>query len=164
MLLDHHWEIYDPILSCSNQEHIPTFCSTQPNVYFQKFKFWESGLPLCIVPRVFHFPELIEWCVAHYAIETRSIITQFYSQFFITITLEEITKMLGLNSTNFLESNTIPLSRETSVQKFTSLSSQEQFSFVHRLQKPKHLLQVLNFPLIAKLFQTPIQLILSMYT
>lgn len=56
LLLDHHWEIYNPILSCSNQEQPPTFCLTQFNVYFQKFKVWESGLPLCVVPQVFHFP------------------------------------------------------------------------------------------------------------
>ena len=56
LLLDHHWEIYDPILFCSNQEQLPSYCSTQSNVYFQKFKVWELGMPLCIVPQVFHFP------------------------------------------------------------------------------------------------------------
>ena len=38
LFLDHHWEIYDPILSCSNEEQLPTFCSTQFDVYFQKIK------------------------------------------------------------------------------------------------------------------------------
>lgn len=50
LLLDHHWEVYDPILSCSNQEKLPTFCSTEYDVYFQKFKVWELGIPLCIIP------------------------------------------------------------------------------------------------------------------
>ena len=101
LLLAHHWEVYGPILSCSNQEKLPTFCSIQFDVYFQKYKVWESGLPLCIVPQVFHFPELIKWCVAHYLVQTSSIITQTSSQIFITITVEEIIKMLWLNSTNF---------------------------------------------------------------
>ena len=65
LLLDCHWEVYNPILTCSNQEKLPTFFSTQSDVYFQKFKVWESGLPQCIMPQVFHFPELIDWCVAH---------------------------------------------------------------------------------------------------
>lgn len=56
LLLNHHWEVYDPIFSCSNQEKLRTFCSTQLDVYFQKFKVWESGSPLCIIPQVFHFP------------------------------------------------------------------------------------------------------------
>jgi hypothetical protein len=72
--------------------------------------------------------------------------------------------MPRLNSTNFLESNIVPLLEETLVQKFTYLSSQEQFSFVHSIQKPQHLLQVMNFPLKVVLFQTPIQRIFSMYT
>ena len=71
--------------------------------------------------------------------------------------------MLGLHSTNFSEKNTVPLLEETLVQNFTSLSPQEQFSFAHGIQKPESLLQVLNFPLKSELFQTPIQLNLSMY-
>ena len=59
LLLDHHWEIYDLILSYSNQEQLPTFYSTQSDVYFQKFKVWELGLPFCIVSQIFHFLELI---------------------------------------------------------------------------------------------------------
>ena len=72
--------------------------------------------------------------------------------------------MLGLNSTNFLENNIAPLLEETLVQKFTSLSSQEQFSFVHSIQNLEYLLQVMNLPLKDELFQTPIHLFLSMYT
>ena len=93
ILLDCHWEVYDPILTCSNQEKLPTLCSTQSDVYFQKFKVWDLCLPLCIVPQVFHFPELIDWCVAHYSIQTRSIVTQITSQIFITVLVEEIVKM-----------------------------------------------------------------------
>lgn len=124
LLLDHHWEVYDPIFSCSNQEQLLTFHPTQSDVYFQKFKVWESGLPLCIVPQVFHFPNVIDWYVAQYLAQTRYIVTQISSQIFITITAKEIIKMLGLNSTNFLEKNVVPLFEETMVQKFTSLSSQ----------------------------------------
>ena len=43
------------------------------------------------------------------------MVTQISSQIFITITAEEITKMLGLNSTNFLENNNVPFSEETLV-------------------------------------------------
>ena len=60
LLIDHDWEVYDPILTCSNQEKLPMFCPTQSDVYFQKFKVWEYGLPLCIAPQVFNFLELID--------------------------------------------------------------------------------------------------------
>ena len=65
---------------------------------------------------VVHFPELIDWCVAHYLTQTRCVVTQISSQIFITITTEEIINMLGLNSTNFLENNVVPLSKETFFQ------------------------------------------------
>ena len=123
VLLDHHWKVHDPILTCSNQEKLPTFCSTQSNVYFQKFNVWESSPPLCIIPHAFHFPELIDWCVSHYLVQTKYIVTQITSQFFIIVTIEEIVKMLGLNSTNLSKKNVVPLSREILIQKFTSLSS-----------------------------------------
>ena len=132
-MLDSHWEVYDSILMCYNQEKLPTFCSAHFDVYFQKFKVWELGLPLCIVPQVFHFLEFINWCVAHYSVQTRSIVTQIISQIFITITVEEIVKMLGLNSTNCSEENGVPLYEEIMIHKFTSLSSKEQFSFVHSI-------------------------------
>ena len=149
LLLDHHWEVYDPILTCPNQEKLLTFYSTQSDVYFQKFKVWESCLPLCIIPQVFHFLDLIDSCVSHYSFQTKSIITQITSQIFITVTVEEIIKMLGLNSTNFSEKNVISLSEEIMIQKFTSLSSQEQLAFFHIIHKPKELLQVMKFPLRA---------------
>lgn len=164
LLLGQHWEIIDPILSCTNQELLHFFCLNQPNEIIHRFKGWESGLPLCIVPQVFHFRELIEWYVVHYSNETKSIVNYKSSQIFITISSKEVIKMLGLHSTSFQEQNTVTLSEETLVQKFTSLSPQDQFTFVHSIQKPKILLQVLNYPLKSDLFQTPIQLILSMYT
>ena len=71
--------------------------------------------------------------------------------------------MLGLDSTNFSEKNTFPLTEETLVQKFSNISPQEHISFIHTLQKHENLLQVLNFPLKVKFFQIPIQLILSMF-
>ena len=71
--------------------------------------------------------------------------------------------MLGLDMTNFSENNTFPPTKETLLQKFMNLLPQEHVSFIHSLHKPEHLLQVFNFPFRAKLFQIPIQLILSMY-
>ena len=110
LLLDHHREIYDPILSCTNQEKLPIFCLSQPDENFQKFKVWESWLPFCVVPKVFHFLGLIKWCVTHYSNETRSVVTHNSSQIFITNTSEEIINMLGLHSTNFSKKNIVPLS------------------------------------------------------
>ena len=72
--------------------------------------------------------------------------------------------MLGLHSTNFPSQNTITLSEDVLVQKFTSLSPQHQLSFVQGIQGPEYILSALNFPLKDDLFQTPIQLILSMYS
>ena len=151
-------------MSCSNQEQLPTFCSTQSDVYFQKFKVWELGLPLCIIPQVVNFPKLVNWCFANYSVQTKSIVTQTSSETFLTITTNEIINMLRLNSNKSSKKSVIPLSKETLIQNFTSLSSQEQFSFVHTIQKLEDLLQVMNFPLKALLFQSSIQLIMSMYT
>ena len=71
--------------------------------------------------------------------------------------------MLGLHSTNFPYQNTITLSEDVLVQKFTFLSPQHQLSFVQGIQRPEYILSALNFPLKVDSFQTPIQLILSMY-
>ena len=97
-----------------------------------------------VIPQYFYFPELIEGFFVHYSNETRDVVTHNFSQIFITITSEEIITMLGLHSTNFLEKNNVPLSEETLVHNFTSLSPQEQFSCVHGIQKQESLLQVLN--------------------
>ena len=33
-LLDSHYEVFDPILSCSYQEKLPLFCSSENNEHF----------------------------------------------------------------------------------------------------------------------------------
>ena len=118
--------------------------------------------PLCS-PTTFYFPELIDWCNSHYSLQNQSIISQVNSKILLTINTEEIQRVLGLDSTNFVENNTVPLVEETLIHKLANLTPQEQISFVHSLQKPEHLFQTLNFPLKAEFFQNPIQLILSVF-
>ena len=115
LLLDHHYEVFYPNLSCSNKEKFSSFYLTQSNVHFQKFKVWDSTLPLCVVQQVFNFPEIVDWCASHYSVQNQSVITQVNSHIFITINSEEILKMLGLGMTNFYENNTFPLTKETLV-------------------------------------------------
>ena len=103
---------------------------SQPDELALKFRVWDSGLPLCIVPQVYHFPKLVVWCVEHYSSKSRSVITEKLSQIFITISPKEATKMMGLHSTTFLTHNTITLLEEVLVQKFTSLPQQDWLSFV----------------------------------
>ena len=38
ILLDQHWEMFDPILSCANQEILPAFFLNQTNEINMKFK------------------------------------------------------------------------------------------------------------------------------
>lgn len=130
LLLDQHWEISDPILSCTNQDQFPILFLSQPNELALIFRVWDSGLPLYIVPQVYHFPKLVIWCAEHYANELRSVVTEKLSQIFITVSPEEVTKMLGLHSTTFPTQNTITLLEDILVQKFTSLPPQDQLSFV----------------------------------
>lgn len=163
LLVDQHWEITDPIISCTNKDKLPVLFLSQLDELALRFQIWDLGLPLCIVPQVYHFLELVVWCVEHYSNKSRSVVTKKTSQIFITISPEEVTKMIGLNSTNFPSHNTITLSEDVLVQKFTSLSPQHQLSFVQGIQRPKYILYALNFPLESDSFQTPIQLILSMY-
>ena len=163
LLLDNHYEVFDPILSCSNQEKLPLFCSSQTNEHFQKFKIWDMTLSLYVVPQTFNFPEIIDWYGSHYSIQNQSIISQVNSKILLTINTEEIQRMLDLDLTNFTENNTVPLVEETLIHKLTNLMPQEQISFVHSLQKLEHLFQTLNFPLMAKFFQNLIQLIISMF-
>jgi hypothetical protein len=89
-LLDCHYELFDLILSCSNREKLPHFCSSQTNEHFQRFKIWDSSLSLCVVPKTFNFPEIIDWCASHYSVQNQSIITQLHSKIFITINAEDI--------------------------------------------------------------------------
>ena len=69
LLLDSHYEVFSPILCCSNQEKLPLLCSSQMNEYFQKFKIWDSTLSLYVVPQTFNFTEMIDWCASHYSIQ-----------------------------------------------------------------------------------------------
>ena len=71
--------------------------------------------------------------------------------------------MLGLDSTNFIDNNIVPLVEETLIQRFANLTPHEQLSLVHSLQKPENLFHNLNFPLKVEFFQYSIQLILSMF-
>ena len=59
LLLDSHYEVFDPILSCSSKEKLPLFCSFQTDEHFQKFKICVSTLSLCVVPQTFNLLELI---------------------------------------------------------------------------------------------------------
>lgn len=130
LLVDQHWEITDPILPYTNQDKLPVFFLSQPNELALRFWIWDFILPLCSVPQVYHFPKLVVWCAEHYSIESKSIVTKKSSQIFIIISQEEVTKILHLHSTNFPSHNTITLSEDGILQKFTSLSPQHQLSFV----------------------------------
>ena len=96
LLVDQQWEIYDPIISCSNQELLPVHFLIHPEELTLRFQVWDSDLPLCIVPQVYHFLELVVWCAEHYAMESRSVVLEKLSQLFIIVSYDEIVKMLGL--------------------------------------------------------------------
>lgn len=99
LLVDQQWEVSYPILSYSNLQNLPVFFLSNPEELTLRFCVWESGLPLCIVPQVFHFPELVVWCAQHFATDSNSIVTEQLSQILITISIESIIKMLGLHTT-----------------------------------------------------------------
>ena len=130
LLIDEQWEISDPILSCTNQYLISVLCLSQPKDLTLIFLVLDFGLPLCIVPQVYHFPKLVIFHTKHYATDSRSVVTEKQSQIFMTVSPEEITKMLGLHMTDFPTQSTVTLTEEVLVQKFTSLSPQDQLSFV----------------------------------
>ena len=123
LLVDQHQEVFDPILSCSNLSDLPIHFFSNPEDLMVWFRVWESSLPLCIVPQVFHFPELVVWCAEKFDPDSRSIVSEQLSQIAINISRESITKMLVLHITRFLEQNVVTLSEEILVQKFTSASS-----------------------------------------
>ena len=75
ILIDQQWEISDPILACSSQDTLPLQFFSYPDEFANCFHIWVSALPLCIVPQVHHYPELVEWCTERYSSETRSILT-----------------------------------------------------------------------------------------
>ena len=56
LLVDQHWEITDPILSYTNQDKLPILFLNQPDELDLRFQIFDYGLPLCIVPQVYHFP------------------------------------------------------------------------------------------------------------
>ena len=111
-MIDHQWEISDPILACSSQDALPLQFYSYPDEFANSFHIWDSALPLAIVPQVHHYPELVEWCVEHYSPENRSILTYETIQIFLTITKEDIIKTLGLQDNNLIERNYVTLSKE----------------------------------------------------
>ena len=76
LLVDQQWEIYDPILSCSNQDLIPVHFLSHSKELTLIFRVYDSDLLVCIVPQVYHFPELVVWCTKHYSIDSRSVVTE----------------------------------------------------------------------------------------
>ena len=103
LLVDQHWEVFDPILSCSNLQDLPMHFFSNPEELMIHFHVWESGLPLCIVPQVFHFPELVVWCAKHFALDCNSIVLEQLSQIVINVSRESIAKMLGFHISGFSE-------------------------------------------------------------
>ena len=102
------------------------------------FRVWESGLLLCIVPQVFHFPELVVWSAGHFTPDSNSIISKQLSQIVINISREIITKMLGLHTIRFPNQNIVTLSEEILVQKFTSATPEAQLYFVQAIQRAEY--------------------------
>ena len=133
ILINHQWEISDPILACSSQDALPLQFFNYPDEFANCFHIWDSALPLAIVPQMHHYPELVEWCVERYSPENRSILTYETNQIFLTITKEDIIKTLGLQDTNLIERNYATLSEEILVQKFSSYTPSEQLDFVQSL-------------------------------
>ena len=127
------------------------------------FHVWESGLPLCIIPQVFHFPQLYIWCAYHFSVESNSVILDQLPQIVIKVFRESVAKMLGLYSSGCLEKNVITFSEEVIVLKFTSTSSQLQLSFIQSIQRIKYVIPNLEFPIKVDTCPTTIQQILSMY-
>ena len=69
ILIDHQWEISDPILACNSQDTLPLQFFSYPDEIANHFHVWDSALPLAIVPQVHHYPELVEWCIERYSSE-----------------------------------------------------------------------------------------------
>ena len=111
-----------------------------------------------------HYPELVESCVDRYSSENQSILTYESNQIFLTITKEDIIKTLGLQDTNLIERNTVTLSEEIFIQKFSSYTPSEQLDFVQSLQRLDYILSTLNFPIKSNTCHTTVRNIMSMYT
>ena len=56
LLTDQHWEVTDTILSLSNFQELLIHFFGNPEELIVRFRVWNSGLPLCVIPQVFHFP------------------------------------------------------------------------------------------------------------
>lgn len=93
----------------------PCIFFSNPNELMICFHVWDSGFPLCIVPQVFHFPELVMWCEEHFSPDSNSVVLEQLSQIVLKISRESIAKMLGLHNSGFLEQNVITLLGEVLV-------------------------------------------------
>ena len=109
ILIDHQWEISDPILACISKDALPLQFFSYPDEFAKRFHVLDSSLPLAIVPQVHHYLELVEWCAECYSPKNRSILTYETNQIFLTITKEDIIKTLGLQDTNLIERNFVTL-------------------------------------------------------
>ena len=96
ILIDHQWEISDPILACLSQDALPLQFFSYPDEFANCFHIWDFVLPVPIVPQVHHYPELVQWCVECYSHKNQSILIYETNQIFLTITKEDIIKTLGL--------------------------------------------------------------------
>ena len=138
MLVDQQWEVSNPILSITNLQDLPIHFFSNPEELMVWVHIWESGFPLCIIPQVFHFLELVVWCAKHFAPDSNSIVSEQLYQILITISKDNIIKMFGLHIKGFLDQNVVTLSEEILVHKFTSATPQVQLSCVQSIQRPKY--------------------------
>ena len=114
-LVDQHWEVSDPNFSCYNLQDLPIHFFSNPKEIMIHFHVWESGLPLCIVPQVFHFLELVICCADHFSLDSKSVFLEQLLQIVIRVSKESIAKMLGIHNSRFLEQNVRTLSEEVLV-------------------------------------------------
>ena len=59
LLTDQHWEVTNTIFSLSNFQELPMHLFGNLEDLIFRFCVWNYGLPICIVPQVFHFPKLV---------------------------------------------------------------------------------------------------------
>ena len=88
LLVNQHWEVFYPILSYTNPQELPIHFFSNLELLMVWFHVWESGLPLFIVPQVFHFPEFVVWRVEHFAPNSSSIVSEQLSKIVINISRE----------------------------------------------------------------------------
>ena len=77
-LTDQHWEVIDTILTHSNFQEIPMHFFGNPEELMVRLKVLTSGLPLCVVPQVFHFPKLVVWCTEHFSPESKTVVSKTF--------------------------------------------------------------------------------------